>query len=157
LHFILLGRAVLARTVNLDELGEKRLARSTAGTGLAAVADGVHAALPLLDRADDSPLGDQVAVANLRVVGHGLEVEAAAEQGVAGRRGGQEIDGPLGQRLAALEEPEQRARWVGLAEEDRADELAVAYDEFLVDAARRIEVADHFAVRPRGVNLAQSP
>src|SRR5262249_37166715 len=107
------------------------------------------------DGIDDPALADQVAVADLSLVRQSFEiVPAAAEQSVAGRHRGQEVDGALAQRIAALEQPQKRAGGIGLPEEYRTYELVIADDHFLIDAARRIEMTDDFAFRRRRVHIA---
>ncbi len=141
----LFGRAF---RVGLDEAGELELAAAAAGAGAGAFADGGDAALALADGLDDGALGHGVAVADLGVV------EQFPDVHVVGEALGQHLQPGARQGFAALEKLHEPAAGVGLAEQDGADQLAVAQDQLLVDALGRVEMADHLAVRPGGVDLA---
>ncbi len=108
----------------------------------------------MLDRSDDGSLVDGVAVANLRIIGDGVEVGAAAgKQGVA-VAAGQQIERRLRQRFPALEELQEAAAGIGSAEQNRTGQLVVANHDLLVDAVRRIEMAYHLGIDAGSIHIA---
>ena len=80
-------------------------------------------------------LGHAVAVADLRVVRQ-VARPTSGRRPRASRK--QQLGAVLGQRRRAVEGLQERRRAVGVAEQDRAGQPAVADDQLLVDAARRL-------------------
>ena len=143
---------VLARVVadfaeiRFEQLRHQALARAAAQAGLGAGADLGDALAALgLNRLDDLPLADAVAVADLRVVGQVRRLE----QRDARRRSEEQIGAARRHLGPGHEHLHERAGGFDLAEQDRAGDLVVADDQLLVDAARRLAIDDHFVVRRR--------
>ena len=110
---------------------DQALARTASHAGLRAGAHLRDAPAPLgLNRVDDLPLADAVAVADLGVVGK----VGGLEQGDAGRRPEQEIRPPRGHLASREEHLHQRAGGFDVSEQNRARDLAASDDQLLVDA-----------------------
>src|SRR5262249_34030709 len=132
-----------------EQLLQKRLARAAAGAGFRASSDSADRGLAGVDGLEDRSFGHLMAVADLSVVGE-------REHGVFCRQFvPQEVERGCLQLVLLLERTSQATARVRRAKQDRADEFAIPDNELLVDAARGVEMADHFGLAVAHMHVAE--
>ena len=132
--------------IGFEQLGDQTLTRAASQSSLGTGAYSGNALAPLcLNRLHDSPLADAVAVADLGVV----RQIGCLQQGHAGRCSEEQIGPARGHGAPGHEHVHERARRLGVAQENRAGDRVVAHDQLLVDAVPRLAIHDHFIVWTR--------
>ena len=104
-----------------------------------------------LDRGDDRALDTPLQLPTCASSGMSRHSRAAVRRASGKRRSGRSGSGPRDQEL------QERRRRTGVAEQDRAPEPAIANDQLLVDAARRLAVVTSSSSGPSAPSRPSRP